>query len=544
MHIGKKNWSILLILSILLSHTLPLQADNAKADSLIQKAKLVIYTNPRQSAYFAQQALELFPTKSPNSRRAEALLAYGVACKFLGDFDIGIKALYDALHYCKQEDYRILSDIQMQMANIYCRLKDYNKAFEINDKAATLCKIYQDSVGLAGTYNTRGIIHYSLNEFKTAEQCFRNALQINRKIGNIKAAAANLNNMCLYEGDINEKLSLINEAIIINKNFNATWALAENYNNMGKQYFFAHQYDKALKALKEAKIAAATSNGKELICDNYEYSSWVYAAMKQYDKAYDCLLQLYTMSQELQNNKKLRDVEQEISKKKLMDQQRENELVEQAYEIELLRRNIFLLSATLLFCIAVAIFLPRWYRRRKNMQLFETRYQLEHSERELAELKVAQQEQAIHSIQNELEVSRQEVTTFAMFLRSRNELLERIREQIKEGYRMDPGTISTHLKKVNAFISQYQNGSEETSALLLNIEQKNADFLKRLVALHPDLTQGEKYLATLLRVNLSTKEVSLLTGSVPKTINMNRYRLRKALRLQSEDDLTTYLQKI
>ena len=102
------------------------------------------------------------------------------------------------MHYCKPEDYRILSDIHMQMANIYCRLKDYNKAFEINDKAATLCKIYQDSVGLAGTYNTRGIIHYSLNEFKTAEQCFRNALQINRKICNIKAAAANLNNMCLY----------------------------------------------------------------------------------------------------------------------------------------------------------------------------------------------------------------------------------------------------------------------------------------------------------------------------------------------------------
>lgn len=369
-------------------------------------------------------------------------------------------------------------------------------------------------------------------------------MQINRKIGNIKAAAANLNNMCLYEGDIDEKLSLINEAIIINKNFNATWALAENYNNMGKQYFFAHQYDKALKALKEAKIAAATSNGKELICDNYEYSSWVYAAMKQYDKAYDCLLQLYTMSQELQNDKKLRDVEQEISRKKLMDQQRENELVEQSYEIELLRRNIFLLSATLLFCIGIAIFLPRWYRRRKNMQLIETRYRLEQSERELAELKVAQQELAIHSIQNELEVSRQEVTSFAMFLRSRNELLERIREQIKEGYRMEPGAISTHLKKVNAFISQYQNGSEETNALLLSIEQKNADFLKRLLTLHPALTQGEKYLATLLRVNLSTKEISLLTGSVPKTINMNRYRLRKALGLQSEDDLTGYLQKI
>lgn len=61
---------------------------------------------------------------------------------------------------------------------------------------------------------------------------------------------------------------------------------------------------------------------------------------------------------------------------------------------------------------------------------------------------------------------------------------------------------------------------------------------------HPNLTQGEKYLATLLRVNLSTKEISMLTGNVPKTINMNRYRLRKSLNLSSEDDLTDYLQNI
>ena len=37
----------------------------------------------------------------------------------------------------------------------------------------------------------------------------------------------------------NEKLSLINEAIVINKNLNSQWSLGENYNNMGKQYFYA-----------------------------------------------------------------------------------------------------------------------------------------------------------------------------------------------------------------------------------------------------------------------------------------------------------------
>lgn len=543
MYIATKVWITLIILTYVFC-LLPLHANATKADSLVQRAQMVMYTNPKQAVYFTQKALELLPIKAPNTTRAKGLLIYGRSCRLLGDFDIGIKTLYDALHYCPLDDNKLLADIQMQMADIYCRLKDYNKAFEINDKAATLCKIHRDSAGLAGTYNTRGIIHYNLNEFKTAEQCFRNALQINRKIGNIKATAANLNNMCLYEGDIDEKLSLINEAIIINQNLNATIALAENYNNMGKQYFFSGQYDKALSTLKKAKVAASSSHGKELICDNYEYFSWVYAAMKQYDKAYNCLLQLFHMSQELQNDKKLRNVEQELSAKKLMEQQRENELKEQAYEIDLLQRNVLVLSVVVIFCIAIAILLPHWYRRRKNLQLVEARYRLEQSEHELAQLKVEQQAQALHSIQDELNNSRQEVTSFAMFLRSRNELLDRIREQIKKGYRMDTALLPTHLKRVNSFINQCQGSTEETSGMLMNIEEKNTDFLKRLLAKHPHLTQGEKYLSTLLRVNLSTKEISLMTGTIPKTINMNRYRLRKALQLQPEEDLTEYLQQI
>lgn len=543
MHIIIKLFTLFLLLHMTI---LPItaSANNYKADSLINKAHVVIYTNPKQSAYFSQKAIEYLGAECPNSKRARALLMNGVAYKFLGDFDISIKTLYDALDCCPQADHPLLTDIFMQISNVYCRLRDYTKAFEINDKATSMSKVYSDSTRLAACYNNRGIIHYSLNEFKTAEQFFRNALQINRRIGDIKAAAANMNNLCLYEGNSEEKLALIQEAIIINKNMNATWALAENYNNMGKQYFFAGQYNKALEALAKAREAADESAAKELICDNYEYASWVYGAMKQYDKAYECLLQLYNMSMELQNDKKLRSVEQELSEKRVLNLQKETALKEQAYEIEILKRNTFILIAVLALVIVISIFLPRWIKRRKDLQLVETRYQLEQSEREVAELKVKQQEQALYSIQGELEATRQEVTSFAMFLRSRNELLEKIREQIKEGYKMDAANIQPHLKKVNAFISQHQAGGEETNAMLVSIEEKNADFLKRLLAKHPGLTQGEKYLATLLRVNLSTKEISLLTGAIPKTINMNRYRLRKAIGLQADEDITEYLQKV
>ena len=38
---------------------------------------------------------------------------------------------------------------------------------------------------------------------------------------------------------------------------------------------------------------------------------------------------------------------------------------------------------------------------------------------------------------------------------------------------MDNQTLIPHLKKVNAFISQYQSGDKTNSSLLLNIEEKN-----------------------------------------------------------------------
>lgn len=184
------------------------------------------------------------------------------------------------------------------------------------------------------------------------------------------------------------------------------------------------------------------------------------------------LMQLYTLSKELQSGSKLRIVEQEISHKQYQNQQRKAELREQAYEIELLKRNLFVLVIIFISLIVLSIFLYQWYKRKKNMQLMVTRYNLEQSEHELAELKVRQQELELKSVQSALYNSRQEATSFAVFLHSRNELLEKIREMIKQGYKMDQQALIPHLKKVNAFISQYQNGDKTNSTLLMNVEEK------------------------------------------------------------------------
>lgn len=535
--------ALYLILAVLSLTVTPLQAqDINQAKTLVEQAQNALFSNPKQASYYAAQAAALFPEDQPNEICTQAMILHSQAEQLLGNFDLSIKNLYDTQRYINPANKRQTAQLYSLMGRVYSKLGDYNKGIELNDKATSIFKSLGDSASVAGCYNERGVMHYLLDEFVVAEKFLQRALTINRAQRNLKEIATNLNNLCLYQGDTEKKLSLIQEAIAINKNLDAQWSLGENYNNMGKQYYFSEQYPQALEALQKAYEYARNIGAKELICDNYEYSSWVYAAIGDYKQAYTRLSQMYALSKELQSSNKLRNIEQEISYKRYQDQKYATEMQEQTYKIELLKRNLCFLGSVLVLGLAFSIFLYKWYKRRKGLQLIEARYQLELSQRELSELKLHQQELELQNIQNALDSSQQEVTSFAVFLRSRNELLDKIREMIKEGYKMDNQTLIPHLKKVNAYISQYQSGDKTNNALLLNIEDKSKEFIERLTKEHPNLTQGEKYLATMLRVNLSTKEISMISGNSPKTINMNRYRLRKALNLPTEKDLVEYLQ--
>lgn len=514
------------------------------AKEWISKSRDLTYTNPEQAVYLASRAINLVTDEKHNNLKAEAMYAYALAERLLGNFDSSIKTLTETLALVGASNHSLRGHILSLMGVVYSSLTDYNKAIELNEKATSIFKSINDSISLALCYNNRGVIHYSLNEFSIADQFLMQALSINRSLKNLKGIASNLNNLCLYDGNPDEKISFINEAIVINKNINSKWSLGENYNNLGKQYFYAGRYNDALQALKTANDFAFEVSAKELICDNFEYSSWVYAALGKYKEAYESVTQLHILNRELQSSNKLRTLEIEISNKRLQEQQRTGQLQEQNYRIELLKRNVVMLLVLIVLMIVTALFISKWYKHKKNMQLMETQFKLEQIEHEVAEQRVIQQELELSSMQNVLANKRREVTSFAVYLNSRNSMLDRIREMIKEGYKMGEEELRQHLKRINTYIAQSQSVDQSDGLLLSSLQDKDQEFQQGLAELHPNLTPGEKQLATLLRVGLSTKEIAVITGSSPKTINMNRYRLRKSLSLNSEESLISYLQSV
>lgn len=515
--------------------------DMQRADSLKKQAEAILYSNPKQALDLAYQAIQLCPDKKPNSQRAEIVMLYCHAEQLLGNFDLSIQHLYDVEPYIMPTEKRLHARWLSLMGRVYGKLDDYKKAIELNEQATAVYQELGDSLAVAGCYNDRGVIHNFWSEHEEAECYFLMALEINRLKGNLRGIVANLNNLCLYPGDTEAKLNYIQEAITINKHLNDKWSLGENYNNLGKQLYFGGRYREALEALETAYEYASEIGARELLCDNYEYHARLYAKMGAYRQAYDNVLKMNDMRSKLQSSNRLRNIEQDIAYKQYQQQKFEAEQQQQAYKIKLLNRNLWILVILFVLVVACGFYVNKLSKRRKDLELMKARYQLQCSERELDELKLNQKQLELQSVQDALEASRQEVTTFAVFLQSRDQLLDKIREMIKEGYKMDAASFVPHLKKLNAYISQYQSGNTANSTLMQNIEEKNQAFVQRLTEKHPDLTQGEIHLATLLRVNLSTKEIAMITGTTPKTVNMNRYRLRKALDLEGEEDLVEYL---
>ena len=106
---------------------------------------------------------------------------------------------------------------------------------------------------------------------------------------------------------------------------------------------------------------------------------------------------------------------------------------------------------------------------------------------------------------------------------------------------METGEATRQLKKLNSSISQFNRTNEEAEKM---IDELNSGFISKLAEAYPDLSNSEMRLASLLKIGMSSKEISLILSMEPKSVDMARYRLRKKLNLSGNDNLCDFLGKI
>ena len=149
------------------------------------------------------------------------------------------------------------------------------------------------------------------------------------------------------------------------------------------------------------------------------------------------------------------------------------------------------------------------------------------------------------NLRNQLLQKKNDLTRIALQINQKNEFLQAIKKKVKniKNKAVDKDAI----KDINSLMAQITNTlklNEERNEFNELIENINSDFLETLSERYPDLTSDEKKLATYLKLNLSSKEMSVLFDISSKSVDMKRYRLRRKLNIEQETKLSTFFQNM
>ncbi len=142
-------------------------------------------------------------------------------------------------------------------------------------------------------------------------------------------------------------------------------------------------------------------------------------------------------------------------------------------------------------------------------------------------------------IENELSLKNKELANSAMSIIKNKELLKKIKQEIQ--LRKDQFADPYNHNKLIKLIDKSIDSEEENNVFETNFNAVHETFHKKLIQSHPDLTPKDLRLCAFMRMNLSNKEIAPLMNITYRGVEIHRYRLRKKLKLNRNEDLTKYL---
>ena len=169
---------------------------------------------------------------------------------------------------------------------------------------------------------------------------------------------------------------------------------------------------------------------------------------------------------------------------------------------------------------------------KKQQELIEIEHQKEQAVRQIEEDKMKSELRHLNSL----------LAASTMNLVVKNEFMENIKEELEEVKQKGKSTETKNaLEKIVKEIDTTLRLQEDWQQFEYHFDQVHGDFLNRLRENYRDLTPNEQKLCALLRLNLSTKEISNLMSISLRGVEIARYRLRKKLGLDLGQNLSKFI---
>lgn len=490
--------------------------------------------NPNLSIKHGSQALEIAKVIHYSEGEAYANRVIGVAHWAQGNLDLSFKYLIVARKgYQRLEDSLGIANSSLNLGMSYADQQNYELAEQNYQDALGIFKRQSADSRIATTYTKMADLLTIQQRYQPAFDYLNQALVIHRETGFLYGIAEvnrKLAQLAAAQEEWDDAISYFLLAVEVGKQRNDQVGLAENYLGIGQAYLNKQENSLAGNYLKRAQRIAEKFQLQRVRRDVYAAFKTLENTRGNYQQALlfaDLYLNVRDSLFNREKSNLIASMEArrsfEAQEEKLLLAQKNLDILIQENKISRLTKWLLVLSLLVVISIAYAML------ARKNTIIASKG----------ADLQRAKQER--NDLQGVLKSKEQELTSYTLNFVQKNEgiselkrLTETLAKELGQEHKLKLRIIS---KKLSS---------------LLRVDDDWADFRRHFESVHPDLmtklgeefpglTRNEFRLIALLRLNLSTKETSTILGISPDSVKTARYRLRKKLGLDTQDDLFEFL---
>jgi len=407
------------------------------------------------------------------------------------------------------------ADAHRQVGYIEFLRENYNNALGYFRKAAKVYKEQKDNVYLSKIHNDIGNAFFYLQKNDSAIYHLQTGLVLAKENGISETegnALSILGKVFTKKEAYGKALAYLQESLKIHSTNNYAANIIATQNDIGHTYLQMHQPEKAIPFLTKS-IQRATGEGPINDLKNaHKYRFEAYRELGQWRKAIEDQLSFQKLKDSIFNEKSAQQIEElrtiyetEKKEQQIAIQEQEITVLEQEASISNLQR--------ILMGIGLLLSLIGFYAIRQKMK----RNALEKEK-----------------IATELEFKKKELTTHALNIARKNEVLETVKQKAAT---LKLESNDAAYKDLIHTINFDQQDDRNWENFIQYFEQVHKNFSANIKQKYPEITSNELRLMALLKMNLSSKEIASILNISAEGIKKARYRLRKKLNLTTEDSL-------
>lgn len=487
----------------------------------------------------------------------------GVLHTHLSQFDEGFEAYNDLLRYAYEAENLHMQAMALQGMGIIHRLQGNNvKAIDCFQQALEQSRTVGNRDAVAANSNSLGICYTLISEFDKALEAYLESLAAYRSSNNqrgVMKALLNIANMYLNISDYNKALQHYQEYLALQPTHTDLSSAGKVLQGMARIYLEQENYKEALRSANDAaklfeqlqdKVGEAKAIGTLGLINHA--TGKTSEALSQFQHAGEIAWQIgdtetYVVSLHHAGATLLKMGE-------LAPARNELEKAERVARHHNFRDLHLAICGNLAeVCSQQKDFPNAYYYRTEQLQLqhevgshqkqkalaeLQTRYDLNHAQRE-REIYRLKSEQ----LQMMVDYKTSELSSIALSIIHKQELLESLAGRLRQIQKLPAAKATTQLNLLlEELITETTSGSGWT-LFKENLRQTDQSFLRRLAESYPKLTPTELQICALLKMDMASKDIASILGVSVRDVESHRYNLRKKLPLSANESLAAFLNR-